>query len=87
MVSLPIHVQRKNYGGRDSKKRAKIAEQNRVAGELEKYINGQIEEMESGTHTFLYGYIAHDTEYDEEMVRKLCFSIDCGHNGFTVTKP
>ncbi len=85
MVSYPIRVERKSYRGSDPKKQRKVAERNRIAAELEKYINSQI--VKDGGGVYLYGFIAHETGYDEKLVREICFSIDCGHNGFTVAEP
>jgi hypothetical protein len=86
MVTYPIKVARK-HGGSDARKRAKVVEQNRIAVELEKYINAKVQAQQGPSCIYLYALIAHDTGYDVETVRDLCFSIDCGHNGFTVTKP
>jgi hypothetical protein len=85
MVRYPITIERESYNGSNEKKRSKAAERNRIAAELEKYINDEIQRRGSGV--YLYGLIAHDTGYDEELVRQICFSIDGGQNGFTVVDP
>jgi hypothetical protein len=76
MVTYPVRVPRAHYGGANPRKARKVAEQNRIAGELEKYINekikSKIEKGETERYTqLMYGYIAYDTGYDEETVRNL----------------
>jgi hypothetical protein len=85
MATYPISIPRKSYQGSDPKKQRRVNEQNRIAAELEKYINAQIKDHGGGS--YLYSSISYETGYDIETVRKLCFAIDCGHNGFTVAEP
>lgn len=87
MVAYPIHVKRSNYRGADQKKRSKAAEQNRIAAELENYINDLLQRQEDPIHSYLYHQISAATGYSEQTVRDLCFVIDGGHNGFTAIKP
>ena len=47
MVTYPIHIKRDHYGGRDTKKRQKIADRNRIASELEEYINQRLLKQEA----------------------------------------
>lgn len=86
MVIYPIHVKRFGYRGADRRKREKASEHNRIASELETYINGLLKVQESPVQSYLYYQIAAATGYSEEVVRELCFSIDCGHNGFTAIR-
>ncbi|WP_227104534.1 hypothetical protein [Chromobacterium rhizoryzae] len=87
MVTHPIHVKRSNYRGADPKKRQKAAEQNRIAAELESYINELLRNQSEPIQVYLYYQIAAKTGYPEATVRDLCFVIDGGHNGFTAIKP
>ncbi len=86
MVTYPVQVPRKNYRGSDQKRLRKVIEYNRVAAELESYINGRVEARSEGTQTYLYYRIAAETEYPKELVRDVLFGLDGGHNGFTVRK-
>ena len=92
MVTYPVRGPRKHYGGSDPTKRRKIAERNAIAVELEEFINSRIKaEIEKGGtfpyKQFIYGFMAHETRYDEETIREICFAIDGGSNGFTVVLP
>lgn len=87
MITHPIHVPRSNYRGADPKKRQKAAEQNRIAADLEKHINGRIQVQVAPVQVYLYYQIAADTGYSEKVVRDLCFGIDAGGNGFTAIRP
>ena len=84
MVSYPIYVKRSGYSGRDPKKLQKAIEYNRVATMLEEHINAQIKSGKTGV--FLYSTIAREVGLSIECVREILFSVDCGHNGFTVSE-
>ncbi|MEX0837493.1 MAG: hypothetical protein WD101_04115 [Gemmatimonadota bacterium] len=86
MPSYPIEVPRKGYGGTDSRLRREAEEFNRDAAILERHINETF--VASGQHRkqFLYGYIAIDTGIPQDRVRDILFTVDCGHNGFSVWK-
>lgn len=64
----------------------KTNEYNRIAAELERYINGQIEKQAEGTQVYLYHEIASATGYPLRLVREMLFGVDGGHNVFTVVK-
>ncbi len=87
MVTYPIRVSRTVYRGADPKKRAKASSLNRVAAEIEAYINGQLQKQERPVQVYDYWDIAEATGHSIELVRDLCYSIDGGSNGFTATKP
>jgi hypothetical protein len=82
MVKYPVSVDRSSYRGNDPKKRAKAAQYNRDAAMLEQHINDQIKSGKTGI--FLYSTIAREVGLDRQYVEKILFSVDCGHNGFTV---
>lgn len=82
-VEYPINVGRDNYSGSDQKKIEKRVEYNSIALKLEHYINKQIEQGKRGR--FLYSDIARETGVDINLVRSILFSVDCGHNGFTIS--
>lgn len=86
MVTYPIYVKRDGYSGRDPRKMEKRRDYNRCAAELEQHINGLLENQVAPIQTYLYHQIAAATGYPLETVRDVCFSIDCGHNGFTAVK-
>jgi hypothetical protein len=84
MVTYPIFVERKTYRGRDARKCANVAQYNRDAAMLEEHINEQIRGGKFGV--FYYAKIASEVRLPERRVRDILFSVDCGHNGFTVVK-
>lgn len=84
MVTYPITVKRNAYRGSDPRKRAKANEDNTIALELERHINKILENQQLPIQNYMYHQIAGDTGHSLEVVRRLCFSIDCGHHGFTV---
>ena len=86
MVTYPIRVPRDGYRGNNTKKRQKSAEKNRIAKELEDYLNRAIEKDDANMQKYIYGFIAADTGYSEETVRNILFGVYCGHNGLTVIK-
>lgn len=86
MVTYPIHVRRDGYRGKDPRKRLRADTTNRIASELEKHINKLLKEQQEPITSYDYHTIARATGHDAETVRTLCFSIDCGHNGFTAVK-
>jgi hypothetical protein len=83
MVSYPISVRRNHYRGSNANKKAKAQQENHVASILEVHINNQLRAQASPVQDHQYHTIARETDIDERVVRDLCFSIDCGHNGFT----
>jgi hypothetical protein len=86
MVTFPISVKRNTYSGRDPRKRARAIDENRVALELERHINAKLEKQQDPIHAYMYHELAWETGHHIELVRRLCFSIDCGGNGFTVIR-
>lgn len=86
MVTYPIRVQRSTYRGGNPRKREKAAEDSRLAAQLEHHINDQLKAQEDPIRVYSYHEIASQTGISEEDVRRLCFSIDCGHNGLTAIK-
>lgn len=83
MVTYPIHVRRATYRGADPRKREKAVTLNRIAAELEAHINARLKTQTQPIHQYLYHEIARATGHPLVTIRELCFSIDCGHNGFT----
>ena len=86
MVTYPVRVPRDSYRGRNPQKRQKCSERNRIAQELEKYLNNAIAKDDSHIQQYCYGNIAIDTGLSVEMVREILFGVDCGHIGLTVIK-
>ena len=87
MVTYPVYVPRKMYRGFKPAIRLKTSEHNRIAGELERYVNERILEQKEETKVYLYYEIASATGYPLELVREILFGVDGGHNGFTARKP
>lgn len=86
MVKYPITVGRIGYRGNNPSRRMKIAYQNEIAAKLESAINELLLKQEQPIQSYLYHEISSITGYSVEQVRELCFSIDCGHNGFTAIR-
>jgi hypothetical protein len=86
VVKYPIKVQRSNYRGNDPRKRQKAQQENQIASELEGVINDMLLKQTDPIQVYTYDEIAHKTGYPVERVTDLCFSIDYGHNGFTVIR-
>jgi hypothetical protein len=87
MVTHPIQVSARQYRGNDPKKLRKHAEESAAASKLERLINEMLLTQERPIQVYLYHEIASKSGYPIELVRKLCFAIDCGGNGFTAIKP
>jgi hypothetical protein len=87
MVRYPVFVPRRHYRGSKDRLRRKITDYNRVAAELEAYLNRQIEASDEDTQVLFYEDIARATGVPLDMVRDILFGVDCGHNGLTVHKP
>ncbi|WP_355585784.1 hypothetical protein [Xanthomonas cannabis] len=87
MITHPIHVSARQYRGNDPKRLRKHSEESSAAMALERLINGMLLEQERPVQIYLYYDIARASGYPIELVRKLCFAIDCGGNGFTAIKP
>jgi hypothetical protein len=86
MVTHPIHVTRDGYRGSNPGKRAKANETNRIAFELEKYINSLLAAQEQPIQVYFYHTIADATHIPVAIVSKLCMAIDGGSSGFTAIK-
>lgn len=86
MVRYPIHVSRVAYRGNDPRKRAQNSRRNAIANQLEQHINALLREQVQPIANYMYHQIASDTGVPLDTVRELCFSIDGGHNGFTVIR-
>lgn len=86
MRVYPIHVNRHSYGGSVPAKRRKTSEYNRLAHLLEDYLNRAIAANPEPVQQFLYSSIARELSIDVTLVRRVLFSVDCGHNGLTVAR-
>jgi hypothetical protein len=86
MVTYPVHIERDHYGGRDTKKQQKASDRNRVASELEEYINQRLLRQEVPVQVYDFADIARATGYSIDVVSELGYSIDGGSNGFTAWK-
>lgn len=86
MVSYPIRVARSGYRGNDAKKRAKAADENRMASLIEDFVNGKLLAQEEPVQQYGWCEIAQGTGLRIEDVARIGFSIDCGSNGFTAIR-
>ncbi|MBV4536874.1 hypothetical protein [Pseudomonas urmiensis] len=87
MVSYPIYVKRNTYRGRDARKQAKASSENRDASILEDTVNRLLKQQTQPIKTYLWSEISRESGLDFEIVKRLGYSIDCGSNGFTATRP
>lgn len=87
MKTYPVRVPRNLYSGRDDARRRKQASFNDAAQAIEQYLNRAMEAEPGGTmREFLTADIARALHLDDELVDRIIFSIDCGHNGVTIRK-
>ncbi len=87
MKTYPVRVPRDLYGGRGDARRRKQASFNDAAQAIEQYLNWAMEAEPAGTmREFLTADIARALHLDDELVDRIVFSIDCGHNGVTIRK-
>ena len=87
MKAYPVRIAPDSYRGRDERKVAKRSEYNRVAARVEKHINDKLRDApDNSIHQFLSAYIAINLREDSDLVHRIVFSIDCGHNGATIFK-
>jgi hypothetical protein len=86
VVSYPITVRRSSYRGADPRKKQKAAEENSAAALLEKLINERLLEQTEPIKSYMYYELSELSGMSIEVVRRLCFSIDGGHNGLTAVR-
>lgn len=87
MKTYPVRVPRNLYSGRDDARRRKQASFNDAAQAIEQYLNRAMEAEPAGTmREFLTADIARALHLDDELVDRIIFGIDCGHNGVTIRK-
>lgn len=86
MVTYPISVRRDSYRGSNANRRLKANERNRIAAILESVINEMLKAQKRPVRTYSYMGISQKAGIDIETVRDLCFSVDCGSNGFTAIR-
>lgn len=87
MVTYPVHVQRKAYRGKKDKLKQEAIEYNRLAGELESYINKKVEESDEDELIIIYDSIAAKLHLSLDLVSEILYSVDGGDNGITVRNP
>lgn len=83
MVTHPISISRNGYRGANRTKQLKAYKENQLASQLETFINDLLLKQEALIQVYSYHRIVADSGIPFEIVRRLGFSIDCGHNGFT----
>jgi hypothetical protein len=86
MVTYPVHVQKKTYRGKKDKLKQEASEYNRLAGELESYINKKVAESDEYELIIIYDSIAASLHLPLDLVREILYSVDGGDNGITVRK-
>ncbi|HUU53117.1 MAG TPA: hypothetical protein VMW44_00585 [Candidatus Bathyarchaeia archaeon] len=87
MVTYPVHVHGKTYRGKKDKLKQEAIEYNRLAGELESYINKKVDESDEYELIIIYDSIAAKLHLPLDLVREILYSVDGGDNGITVRKP
>jgi hypothetical protein len=75
------------YRGLNPRRVEKRTAHNELATQLEDYINGEFQACGRDHETFIYGYVANALGIPVEDVRRLLFSLEGGHNGFSVWRP
>lgn len=87
MVTFPISVGRDSYRGNDARKRSKTAQNNRDAMALEQAANDLLRNQEEPIRSYRWHELCQASGLSLDTVKRLGFSIDCGHNGYTAIKP
>jgi hypothetical protein len=86
MVTYPVSVPRDPYRGRNPSRLRKPQDFDRLAEQLERYINERVAKKDDEIQEFLYGFIAIDLGIEQDRVRDVLFGVDCGHNALLVQK-
>lgn len=87
MVTFPISVGRDSYRGNDARKRSKAAQHNRDAMALEQAANDLLRNQEEPIKNYRWHELCQASGLSLDTIKRLGFSIDCGHNGYTAIKP
>ena len=82
MATYPISLNAKPYRGKNPKLMNEFRRELESAARIEDHINTVMEKLES--HVFTYSQISIETGVNRDIVRKLLFALDGGHNGITV---
>lgn len=86
MVTFPISLKRCDYRGSNARKLQECLKRNRMASELEDYINHLLDQQVEAVKSYFYDEISQATGYSADVVRDLCRCIDFGSGGFTATR-
>jgi hypothetical protein len=86
MPPYPVSISVKTYRGSDQRKREAHFEEVRVAKQLERYLNGKMENASNKPITLMYGNIAVDLGIPAEAIAKLLGGIG-GHNAIQIWIP
>lgn len=87
MKTYPISTDRDHYRGSNPSKQRKAAEYNRIAARVEKYLNDDLSKKpEDAVYQYLSFHVARELGEDADIVQRVIFGIDCGHNGVTIVK-
>ena len=87
MRQYPVSVPRDHYGGSNASKRRKVQDYNRVAAMIEAHLNNEVAKWEGDrAGSILNHQVAAAIGEDSELVRRIMFRIDGGHNGVTIWK-
>jgi hypothetical protein len=81
-------IPRDSYRGSDPKKRARLADEDRLCSMIEAELRRLYEGMKPGESLIVISEsLAHDIKADPKKVRELIYRIDAGSNGVTLWKP
>lgn len=87
MKRYPINVGRDVYRGNNEARKRKQRDYNDAAASVEKYINDRFaHEPVDAVYDIRTDEVAQALGLDDELARRLIFSIDGGHNGATFYK-
>lgn len=86
MVTFPVSVARDSYRGNDARKRSKAAQNNRDATALEQAANNLLRDQAEPIKSYRWHELCQASGLSLDTVKRLGFSIDCGHNGFTAIR-
>ena len=87
MRQYPVSVPRDYYSGSNPSRRRKAQDYNRVADRIEKHLNGEVAKWADDMAGSIMSHdVASAIGEDRDLVQRIVFRIDGGHNGVTIWK-
>lgn len=87
MITYPARVHRDTYRGSNQRRMIKRDQHNRYAVTIENAVNRLLLAQTEPIRTYLWMEISEESGVPFDIVKDLGYSIECGSNGFTATRP